>query len=193
VEFEAFDEHYLEKLKSGDFRTQQHFVSYFSHFAQLKFGKRLRSTSEVEDARQETFLRFFKQLHKDGIREPKRLGAYVNGICNRILLERFNPARHEETSVEEDAGAEIPDPAIDAVQLIVNRETQETVREILDTLPDKHRLLIQEVIFNEEDRDEVCRKFGVSRENLRVLLHRAIKSFESGYLKRMRRKPPVSQ
>lgn len=193
MEFEAFDEHYLEKLKSGDYRTQQHFVSYFSHFAQLKFGKRLRSTSEVEDARQETFARFFTQLQKDSIREPKRLGAYVNGICNRILLERFHPDRREEITAEEDAGADIPDPAIDAVQLIVNRETQEIIRQILDELPDKHRRLIQEVIFNERDRDEVCREFGVSRENLRVLLHRAIKSFESGYLKRMRRRAPGSQ
>ncbi|MFZ0318371.1 MAG: hypothetical protein WAL56_04520, partial [Candidatus Sulfotelmatobacter sp.] len=76
MEFHAFDRHYLEQLSSGDFRTQEHFVSYFSELIRLKLGKRLRSRSEVEDARQETFVRVFAKLRKeDGIREPERLGA----------------------------------------------------------------------------------------------------------------------
>jgi RNA polymerase sigma-70 factor, ECF subfamily len=186
VQFHAFDKHYLEQLSSGDFRTQEHFVSYFSELIRLKLSKRLHSRSEVDDARQETFARVFAALRKpDGIREPERLGAFVNSVCNNVLLEYYRSASHEATSDDEEAEANIPDPAISVVDVIANRQTQRNVREILDQLQEKDRRLIKEVFLEERDKDEVCRDLGVDREYLRVLLHRAKKSFKSMYLKRI--------
>jgi RNA polymerase sigma-70 factor, ECF subfamily len=190
VQFHAFDRHYLEQLSSGDFRTQEHFVSYFSELIRLKLSKRLHSRSEVEDARQETFARVFAALRKpDGIREPERLGAYVNSVCNNVLLEYYRSASQEPTSGDEEAEANIPDPAISVVDVIANRETQINVREILDQLQERDRRLIKEVFLEERDKDEVCRDYGIDREYLRVLLHRAKKSFKSIYLKRMAKQP----
>lgn len=186
MQFHAFDKHYLEQLSSGDFRTQEHFVSYFSELIRLKLSKRLHSRSEVDDARQETFARVFAALRKpDGIREPERLGAFVNSVCNNVLLEYYRSASHEATSDDEEAEANIPDPAISVVDVIANRQTQRNVREILNQLQEKDRRLIKEVFLEERDKDEVCRELGVDREYLRVLLHRAKKSFKSVYLKRM--------
>jgi RNA polymerase sigma-70 factor (ECF subfamily) len=186
VQFHAFDRHYLEKLTSGDFRTQEHFVAYFSELIRLKLSRRLHSHSEVEDARQETFARVFAALRKqDGIREPERLGAFVNSVCNNVLLEYYRSASQAPTSDDEEAGANIPDPAISVIDVIANRQTQEKVRQILDQLPEKDRRLIKAVFLEERDKDEVCRDFGVDREYLRVLLHRAKKSFKFMYLKRV--------
>ena len=186
MQFHAFDRHYLEQLASGDFRTQEHFVSYFSELIRLKLSKRLHSHSEVEDARQETFARVFSALRKpDGIREPERLGAYVNSVCNNVLLEYYRSSSQEVTSDDEEAEANIPDPAMSVVDIIANRQIQKNVREILDELQEKDRRLIKEVFLEERDKDDVCRDLGVDREYLRVLLHRAKKSFKSIYLKRM--------
>jgi RNA polymerase sigma-70 factor, ECF subfamily len=186
MQFHAFDRHYLEQLASGDFRTQEHFVSYFSELIRLKLSKRLHAHSEVEDARQETFARVFAALRKpDGIREPERLGAYVNSVCNNVLLEYYRSASQEVTSDDEEAEANIPDPAISVVDVIANRQIQKNVREILDELPEKDRRLIKEIFLEERDKDDVCRDLGVDREYLRVLLHRAKKSFKSIYLKRI--------
>lgn len=186
MQFHAFDRHYLEQLSSGDFRTQEHFVAYFSELIRLKLSKRLHSHAEVEDARQETFARVFTALRKpDGIREPERLGAYVNSVCNNVLLEHYRSASQENTSDDEEAGANIPDPAISVVDIIANRQIQRNVREILDELQEKDRRIIKEIFLEERDKDEVCRDLGVDREYLRVLLHRAKKSFKSIYLKRI--------
>jgi RNA polymerase sigma-70 factor (ECF subfamily) len=186
MQFHAFDRHYLEQLASGDFRTQEHFVSYFSELIRLKLSKRLHSHSEVEDARQETFARVFSALRKpDGIREPERLGAYVNSVCNNVLLEYYRSSSQEVTSDDEEAEANIPDPAMSVVDVIANRQIQKNVREILDELQEKDRRLIKEVFLEERDKDDVRRDLGVDREYLRVLLHRAKKSFKSIYLKRM--------
>ena len=186
MQFHAFDRHYLEQLTSGDFRTQEHFVYYFSELIRMKLSKRLHSRSEVEDARQETFARVFAALRKpDGIREPERLGAFVNSVCNNVLLEYYRSVSQETTSDDDEAEANIPDTAISVVEVIANRQTQRKVREILDQLQEKDRRLIKEVFLEERDKDEVCRELGVDREYLRVLLHRAKKSFKSKYLKEM--------
>ena len=188
MQFHAFDGPYLEQLRSGDFRTQEHFVSYFSELIRLKLSKRLRSRAEVEDARQETFARVLTALRKDnGVRQPERLGAFVNSVCNNVLLEYYRSDSQAPPADAEEIQANIPDPALSVVDVIANREMQMEIRHILDELPEKDRRLIKEVFLEERDKDEVCLDLGVDREYLRVLLHRAKKSFKSLYLKRMAR------
>lgn len=185
MQFQSFDRNYVEQLRAGDFRTQEHFVSYFSELIRLKLSKRLHSPAEVDDARQETFARVFIALRKeDGIREPERLGAFVNSVCNNVLLEHYRSSTQEALRGDEDVEANIPDPAISVVDVIADREMQRKVRRVLDELDEKDRRLIKEVFLDERDKDEVCRDLGVSREYLRVLLHRAKKSFKSQYLKK---------
>ena len=58
MQFQTFDRRpYLERLRSGDFRTQEHFVAYFSELIHLKLRVRLHSPQDIEDVRQETFAR----------------------------------------------------------------------------------------------------------------------------------------
>jgi hypothetical protein len=59
------------------------------------------------------------------------------------------------------------------------------VGEILNDMPARDRALLKAVFLDEEDRDEVCRKFGVDREYLRVLLFRAKQDFKTEYVKRI--------
>jgi RNA polymerase sigma-70 factor (ECF subfamily) len=40
------------------------------------------------------------------------------------------------------------------------------------------------VLLEERNKDEVCAEFGITREYLRVLLHRAKQSFKSCYTNR---------
>jgi RNA polymerase sigma-70 factor (ECF subfamily) len=78
VQLQSFDESYVERLREGDFRTQEHFVAYFSELIQLKLRSRLHSPQAIEDVRQETFSRVFAALRSGKLRQPDRLGAFVN-------------------------------------------------------------------------------------------------------------------
>src|SRR6202035_3252273 len=93
-------------------------------------------------------------------------------------------------SDDEEAEANIPDPAMSVVDVIANREMQRNVHEILDELSEKDRRVIKDVFLEERDKDEVCRDYGVDREYLRVLLHRAKQAFKSSYLKHSGDNPP---
>ncbi len=188
VEFQSFDESYVERLRAGDFRTQEHFVEYFSELIRLKLRSRVRTPQAIEDIRQETFARVFAALHQGKLRQPERLGAFVNSMCNNVLLEHYR-ASSRDTPLEDEEQKDFPAPVVDLLGALAARQMEEKVREILEEMPERDRRLIREVFLAERDKDEVCRDFGVDRDYLRVLLHRAKQAFKVLYLKKMETGP----
>jgi RNA polymerase sigma-70 factor, ECF subfamily len=71
-----------------------------------------------------------------------------------------------------------------ALSLLEAKDTERVVRQILNQLPERDRRLPQ-LLLEERDKDEVCAEFGITREYLRVLLHRAKQSFKSCYTSRL--------
>jgi RNA polymerase sigma-70 factor (ECF subfamily) len=189
LELQSFDESYVERLTAGDFRTQEHFVAYFSELIQLKLRSRLHSPQAIEDVRQETFTRVFAALRSGKIRQPDRLGAFVNSMCNNVLLEQYR-ASSRDSSLDDEEETDFPALTVDVLGAIAAKQMAEKIREILEEMPERDRRLLREVFLEERDKDEVCRDFGVDRDYLRVLLHRAKQSFKSLYLKNMAARPP---
>ena len=191
MQFIAFDAQYLAKLKSGDARTEEHFVSYFSELIRLKLRSRLNSREAIEDVRQETFVRIFSQLRGEkGLRQPDRLGAYVNSICNHVLLEHYRSRTKNESELDEQSETVFVDRKPDALGMLEAKDTQRVVRQILSELPERDRSLLRSVLLEDRDKDEVCAELGVSRDYLRVLVHRAKQSFKAFYLNRLGEQKP---
>jgi RNA polymerase sigma-70 factor, ECF subfamily len=183
MKFQNFDNAYLARLRMGDLRTQEHFVAYFTELLNVKLRTRLRSPEDREDARQETFTRVFAALRKEnGIREPERIGAFVNSVCNNVLRERYRAPAGESL---EKRHIEILDRSADVTELIAHKQTQHAFRGILDELSERDRRIIREIFLEEVSRDKVCRNHGANRGYLRVLVHRAKQAFKSHYLKRV--------
>lgn len=183
LQFHAFDEAYVERLRAGDFRTQEHFRLYFTTLIQVKLRSRLQSLEAIEDVRQETFARFYVALREGKIVHLERLGSFVNSICNNVLLEHYRATARHSALDDEDEPKEVSSPVLDPLATFTAREVQRKVREILEQLTERDRRLLREIFLEERDKDEVCRDFGVDRGYLRVLLHRAKQSFKSLYLK----------
>ena len=181
LQFQPFDQSYLERLRAGDYRAQEHFGAYFSALIQIKLRSRLKSPEAIEDVRQETFARFFVALRDGRILQPECLGSFVNSICNNVLLEHFRAGSRLDSLDADENPKELPDKGIDPFGVLAARETEEKVREILEQLSERDRRLLHEVFLEERDKDEVCRDFGVERDYLRVLLCRAKKSFKKRY------------
>ena len=186
LQFTAFDTAYLERLQSGDARTAQHFATYFSELIRLKLRSRLNSKEAIEDVRQETFVRVLALVRaKDGVRQPERLGTLVNSVCNHVLLEYYRSHSRMDSSIDEVSERTFVDEEINVSGLFDVDETERVVRKILGDLPERDRRLLQSVLLEERDKDEVCAELGLSREYLRVLVHRAKQSFKSFYIKRL--------
>jgi RNA polymerase sigma-70 factor (ECF subfamily) len=180
VEFFTFDEAYLQRLRDRDFPTEQHFVSYFSQLLLIKLRSRLRASQAVEDIRQETFVRVMKAVRNPGgIRSAEGLGSFVNSICNNVLQEHYRSSSRDVPADE--SLPDPPDKSIDLDGMLVAKQTREQVRLVLSKLSEKERRLLRAIFFEDKDKDQICRDFGVDRDYLRVLLHRAKQSFRVYY------------
>jgi len=110
----------------------------------------------------------------------ERLGSFVNSTCNNVLMEHYRANSREGTASDhEDERKELPADTADPLDVLNSKETENRVREILQQLPERDRRLLREVFLEERDKDEVCREWGIDRDYLRVLLHRAKKTFKS--------------
>ncbi len=187
MEFFSFDESYLQRLRGGDFPTEQHFVDYFGQLLLIKLRSRLRSSQTVDDIRQETFVRVLKAVRTGGVRSAEGLGSFVNSICNNVLQEHYRSSARSVSSQDE-TPLDPPDTSIDLDGMLVAKQTREQVRHTLSMLSEKDRRLLRAIFFEEKDKDEICTDFGVDRDYLRVLLHRAKQSFRTLYEKAEQRK-----
>jgi len=183
LQFQAFDADYIEALRAGDPRVEEHFVCYFTDLLHLKLRSRLRSPQAIEDVRQETFARVLRAIQKEGsLRQPERLGPYVNTVCNNVLLEHYRRSGRTD-SLDEEGAPEPPSRGPGVLDAVVSKQMQQQVRKVLEGLAEHDRSLLKAVFIEERDRDDVCREFGVDRDYLRVLLHRSKNVFKAAYLK----------
>ena len=182
VETLYFDERYVAGLRNQDPEVESHFVAYFKTPIWLKARRQLRAPDMIEDAVQETLLRVLRYFRSGKTLEsPERLAAFVHSVCHNVTLEMI---RSKTRYVQ--APENVPDPADtrdDAELQLVTEERKRLVREILGRLPEKDRELLRLSMLEEVENPELCRRFGVTQDYLRVLLHRARLRFRDALLK----------
>src|SRR5262249_20172986 len=180
LDFHQFNESYLNGLRTQDVETEAHFVSYFSRLLQNKLRRHLTCPEHIKDVQQETLLRAWAAVRAEGgVRQPERFGAFVSSVCNNILHELYRSRARvrplDDAKFDPTDDSQGPDTALLA------DETKKLVQKVLTQLGQKDRNLLQAIFFEQRDKDDVCRELGVSRDYLRVLLHRAKQQFLTEY------------
>jgi RNA polymerase sigma-70 factor (ECF subfamily) len=177
----SFDASYVQRLAAGDTETERHFYTYFRPPLLLVARARLYYQWQVEDAVQETFRRVLQKLrHQGGVSSPEAFGAFVHATCKNCIFEIRRDKSAAHTPMEE-----APDPADKepgAEEDLITEERKQRIRLVLDSLADRDQVILRALFYEDRDRDEVSEAFGVTREHLRLLLHRALTRFRKAYL-----------
>jgi len=182
VDLYPFDDEYLRRLGARDPATEAHFVAYFSERLKVTLRARGVDSHTIEDVRQETFCRVWFAVRSGSVHNPRGFGAYVHAVCKNVLSESKRvDFRNQHESLET---TDVADEKINLEDLIQRKENGTLVREILEVLPERDRRLLHARFFEDQDNEEVCGQFGVDRDYLRVLLHRAIHKFGELYKKK---------
>ena len=182
MEFYAFDDAYYQRLRTGDPETEHHFVSYFSDLILIKLRSRQLPADAIQEIQQETFVRVLVSIRRNGgLKTPDRLGPFVNSVCNNVMREYFRANSRQDQL--DGSFIDPPDQRADLDSALVSAEAKKLVLIVLDQLPNRDREVLREVFLEDEvgDRDQLCRRLGIERDYLRVLLHRAKKNFKSLY------------
>jgi len=174
----SFDDDYVRRLRDGDRETAAHFYSYFRDLLYAKLRRRLRSMHAIEEVRQEVFLRTLERLGQ--IVDGRKLGAFVNSTCNHVLMEYY---RQESRAVSLD---EQPEKAgtTDLEAGYDSAHNTARVRAVLDAMGDRDAAILRALFIDDVHKDEICERYGIDREYLRVLLHRAKGKFRAAFLRR---------
>src|SRR4029077_11714196 len=168
---------YVHSLRQRDPATEEHFVSHFSPMLLRKLRKHLRSSEMAHDLRQETFLRVLTVLRSNhSIREPERFEYFVLGVCNNVLHETYH---QQKKLVPLDPELEVASNAPGPDKCAMAAETADHVQRMLSGLSPRVRALLKAAFLEEQDRDEICVKFGVNRNHLRLLICRAKKTLRA--------------
>jgi RNA polymerase sigma-70 factor (ECF subfamily) len=176
----AFDGEYVRRLIAEDPETERHFTEYFGDLLSLKLRSRLRSPALVEDARQETFVRVLIALKKKGsLATAESLGAFVNAVCNNVLLETYRSKSRTSALDDEVDEPEAGEPSVE--WRVLKEEEGARVRDAIAGLPEKDRDLIRWLFFEDRPKDDICRELNVDRAYLRVLFHRAKQRFRERF------------
>jgi RNA polymerase sigma-70 factor (ECF subfamily) len=176
----SFDGDYVDRLIAGDPDTERHFTDYFGDLLTLKLRSRLRSAALAEDARQETFVRVLTTLKKKGsLASPESLGAFVNAVCNNVLMETYRSTSRADQLDEEMDEPETSEPS--AEWRVLKSEEHARVREAIAALPPKDRDLIRWLFLEDRPKEEICRDLNIDRDYLRVLFHRAKQRFRERF------------
>jgi RNA polymerase sigma factor (sigma-70 family) len=174
MDFFTFDDEYVRRLRDGDRATVKHYTEYFGFFLMRKLHHRV-ATHEVLDIIQEVHLRVFTFLGSGKeMRDGSRFGPFVFRICDNVLHERDRQPVAEELF---DIYAADFDQLRDAIAAEVKARVHRTIEEMKP-----HDAEILRAYFLEElDKDELCSRFGVTRDYLRVLIFRAVGKFRALY------------
>ena len=175
-----FDSAYLNRLRDGDPETERHFVTHFSNVIRLSLRYRLRSWELIDDIRQETFLRVLNFIRSDrSLDHPERLGAYVHSVCINVMMELLRASTRHPPIPEE--AMDVVDRRVNVETGVVTRERKELVRNVLSELAEKDQKILRAVFLEEVDKAEICERFQVDRDYLRVLVHRAKARFREAF------------
>jgi len=173
-----FDEGYLARLRSGDEDTAKHFNTYFRRLLGIKIWAKF-GRADQEEIIDEVMAAAMEKILLGQPRDPANLAAYVRAIAANLA------GKPRVANCAADFNFDrISDPSRTAEERILEEERAKTVRTVLKNLKPRDRDILVDLFYNELDREEVCRKYAIKRDQLRLVLFRARGRFQEKWEKK---------
>ena len=108
--------------------------------------------------------------------DPSCLGAYVSRICAN--LEKFTIRNIKKNDWAELNADHVVSKARNPYQEAVSSGEKERVLDVLSRLKQRDRDVLLDCFYYEFEREEVCAKYGLTQDQLRMILFHARHRFQ---------------
>jgi RNA polymerase sigma-70 factor, ECF subfamily len=171
-----FSDDYVTRLRGNDAETWEHFDGYFRPRIRAKFRAQF-PWEKVDDLSGDTMLAVIEKIRQGEPRDAACLAAYVFQICHNKALEAFRKLTGERGATEVDwnlfaGNGKTPQ------QKLLDKEQAQKVDKVFKKLASRDRQTLAGVFYEGRDRDEVCREYGITRDQFRMILFHARKRFQ---------------
>lgn len=172
----AFDSLYINGLREKDPAVEAHFVDYFNPILLRVLRSKVRCADQARDLRQEAFLRVLTALRSGAtVHKPEQFEAFVIGVGCNVARETYREQSRVValSMLESEPAGNLPS----AYSLVAAQQTRAHVRRVLSRLDASERAVLTSILMEKQNKDVLCRRLGISRDYLRVLLFRAKRQF----------------
>ena len=170
AEVTVADAELVELARSGDGDAYRQLFDRHRDRVTAVCRQRLRSTSDVDDAVQESFARALAKLHQ--LRDADNFGPWIRSIAVRACTDHHRAAQRL-VPVDDQHHGETPDTAPLPDEMPLSAERAASLRATLDELGERDRRALWMRHVSEAPVAAVAMELGLTEGSTRVLLTRA--------------------
>lgn len=172
----------IQGLRGGDDRAFELLVRTYVGPLRAVALRLLQNPADADDAVQEALLSAYRGFAN--FRADSRLATWLHRIVVNAALQRLRRGRHQDETQDLDAllprfdangyPQHFHQPWVSSIDdLVARAETRESVRQMIDRLPESYRTVLILRDIEEVDTTEAAELLGISVAALKVRLHRA--------------------
>ncbi len=165
---------YIDKVKKGDVEAFRYLIRQYQNMAYSVAISVVKNEFLAQEVVQEAFISIYQNISQ--FKGHSKFSTWMYRIViNRAFRVAEKEGRHSSDSVE-DVQEEADDSCIDT---LAEDERKYYINEVLSRMPANESLALRLFYLEEMSMQEVTEVTGWSTGNVKVILHRARKRFES--------------
>jgi RNA polymerase sigma-70 factor, ECF subfamily len=175
----------VSRVVAGDRQAETELVQRFSGGVLCLLRREVVERAAADDLHQEVFRIAIERIRGGQLREPDKLAAFICGLARNLAIEYFRDRKRRVRDEPIDGDAVIRNDTTNELDLLLAKESAQTVRAVLRELPtDRDRQILFRFYIAEERKDSICRDLGLTSLHFNRVLCRARDRFRELYEKR---------
>lgn len=159
-------------MQTSEFKTV--WLPFSDSFYKVAFHI-LGDEAEAKDAVQDLYVKLWNLRDRlDDVSKPLSYGIL---LLRNLCIDRLRKRKRMDTA-RLDEGEEMVDEAPLPDRAMIGKDTMCKLRELMENLPEKQRMVLRLRIFDELEFDEISRITAMSQTNCRVMLSMARKNLK---------------
>ncbi len=176
----------IRRAALGERDAEEDLVRRHYNGVRILVARRCRARDPaVDDITHDVLRSLVEALRRGALRDPSALLAYLQTSIERATTAEYR--QRAKRAEEGDVAEELEDSSPDIGHALDQSRSGLLVRTLVEALPvERDRQVLTAFYFEDLDKDEISRRFGIDAEHLRRVLHRARERFRgvlasSGY------------
>lgn len=134
---------------------------------------------ESEDIVQDTLIKVWNK--RDSWEEMDSIEAFSLTVCRNLALDRVKSAANANSSLEAHS-IDTADSAFGPYERAMHKDRVDTVKRIIDTLPEKQKSCMQLRDFEGKTYKDIATILGITEEQVKVNIFRARQTVKQKYI-----------
>lgn len=173
----------VARVASGDPAAEEELYELHRRGVAIIINQATGWSPAAEDLAQETFRIVFEKIKRGQLREPEKLKFFISSVAQNVVIDHFRKPKAPSAAGVDEA-ERIPDCAPSPLDRVLAHEQFAAIKRIILMVASKReRDILYRYYIEEEDKESICKDFGLTSLQFNLVLFRARKQFKKLYRK----------